>query len=177
MKERRRYPLQDNASPAAAAISEGEKSVVPCRVVFAFLLFSAALLLAGNVVRAEDAIVNVQAVAASDPGKKVTVPASLKAYEPQLKDSPFGTFTDAGHDVVKATAGAGGSVTLAGFAVEIAAMGKAEKGRAKVQITIKENGKPIGAPMKTELTSGHPMMMKAGDPQAPKIFFFTLKDE
>jgi hypothetical protein len=148
-----------------------------CRVVFACLLFSVLITVAPAGVHAEDAVVNVQAVAASDPGKKVTVPASLKSYESQLKEGPFGTFTDAGHDSVKAGAGANGTVTLAGFAVEISVTGKAEKGRAKVQITIKENGKPIGAPMKTELTSGHPMMMKAGDPQAPKIFFFTLKDE
>ncbi len=137
----------------------------------------ASALFASGSVSAEDVTVSVQAVAASNPGAKQSIPASLKAYEAQLKDAgPFGTFTDAGKDAVKAAAGASGSVSLSGYAVEVTVLSKAEKGRAKVQITIKENGKAIGSPLKTELSS-RPFMTKAGDPNAPKIFLFTIKDE
>ena len=152
-------------------------SVVPCRAVFAFLVFTCALLASAAEVRAEDVTVNVQCVAASDPGKQKAIPASLKAYETQLKDAgPFATFTDAGKDTVKAAAGGNGSVTLSGYAVDVSVLSKTDKGHAKVQITIKENGKPIATPVKFDLSS-RPMMMKAGDPNAPKIFLFTIKDE
>ena len=125
-------------------------------------------------VRAES--VEVQAVTATDPGKPVVIPASLKRFETQLKEEPFGTFADSGHDTVTANAGGAGAANVGGYAVEVAVQSKAENGKLKVQVTIKQGGKALGQPWKTELVAGRPMRMKAGEAKAPVIFFFTFKE-
>ena len=118
--------------------------------------------------------VDVQTVSASNPGKTASIPASLKKYEQELKDEPFSTFTDSGHDSVTAAAGgAAGTCTVAGYAVEVTVMEKSDGAKVKVQITIKQGGKAVGQPWKTELKDAHPLRVKVGEPKAPVIFFFT----
>ena len=102
-----------------------------------------------------------------EPGKTASIPASLKKYEQELKDEPFSTFTDSGHDSVTATAGgAAGTCTVAGYAVEVTVMEKNDGAKVKVQITIKQGGKAVGQPWKTELKDAHPLRVKVGEPKA-----------
>jgi hypothetical protein len=151
-------------------------SVVALSLKTARLLLCACLfaLAAGRPVRAES--VEVQAVAASDPGKTPVIPASLKKLDAQLKEEPFGTFTDSGRDTATADAGGTGSCNVGGYAVDIMIVAKAANGKVKVQVTCKKGGTAVGQPWKTELTSGHPMRMKVGDQKAPVIMFFTFKE-
>jgi len=88
---------------------------------------------------------------------------------------PFKTFKDLGHDAVTAAVSAKGSATIGAYSVEIAVT-KSEKGSSTVTITVKESGKAIGEPAAYELSAGQAKQMKFGDPNAPKILFFTLKE-
>jgi hypothetical protein len=122
------------------------------------------------------ATIEVQGVAASDPGKKVqTVPPSLAAYQQVLRGTLYGTFADAGRQSVTVTAGGKGSAAIGEYEVEIA-LASAAGGKAKVEITIKRGGKPIGQPLGRTLARGDPLMVsQCGSKEAPTILIIVLK--
>ncbi|MCY3021100.1 MAG: hypothetical protein NTW87_18965 [Planctomycetota bacterium] len=146
-----------------------------CSCVLPALLLTLALVAPG--LRAESAAIEVQGVGATDAGKKEqTIPASLAQYKHLLKETLFGTFTDVGHQAVKPAAGGKDSAAIAGFTVEVTLVGVAGA-KAKVQITIKQGGKPIGDPLASTLSKGEPLMIsKVGSRDAQTILILTLKD-
>lgn len=135
------------------------------------------LLCAASAARAQSATVEIQGVAASDPGQKEqTIPASLARYKAVLKGTVFAAFRDAGSSTVKAAAGAKGSAVVAGYGVDVALI-KTAAGKAKVEVTIKQGGKAIAQPLACSLSQGEPIMLsQLGAKDAPTILIFTLKD-
>lgn len=134
------------------------------------------LLLASQSARAESAAVEIQGVAASDPGKKEqTIPASLAQYRAILKASVFSTFADVGSKTVSSAVGKKSSATVGGYGVDVLLV-KADGGKGKIEVTInKADGKPIAEPTTRTVTRGQPFSMEVGSPKAPTILIFTLK--
>ncbi len=145
------------------------------RFSVAAALILSAWLLAGSA-RAEAASIDVQGVSASDAGKKEqSIPAALNAYKSILKDSMFGTFKDAGKQNIKVQAGGKGNATIGSYGVEVVLKGGGEK--CKLEVTIKDGGKPIGDPICLALSKGHPRMVaQVGSKDSPTILIFTLNE-
>jgi len=141
---------------------------------FAVLILPA--ILSGSV-HAQAVNVEIQGVAASDPGKKdQNVAPSLGRFKDVLKDTVFGTFKDAGSAKVKPATGGKDSATIAGYGVDVALI-KTWGKKAKVEVTIKHGGKPIGQPISTALTQGEPIMIsQLGAKDAPTILIFTYRE-
>ncbi|HEY3322438.1 MAG TPA: hypothetical protein VGP72_18390 [Planctomycetota bacterium] len=138
-------------------------------------LVSAALLTA--TVRAESATVDVQGVSASDSGKKTQqIPDSLQACKKILQSTVFGTFKDAGKHTLTMPQGGKKTVTIAGYEIEVG-MRAATAAKCRVELTIKDGGKPIGQPVSYTLSKGDPKMVaQFGDKDKPTILICTLKD-
>jgi hypothetical protein len=128
-------------------------------------------------VHAQSVSVEIQGVTASDAGKKEqNVAESLARFKNVLKDTVFGTFKDAGSASVKPAAGGKDSATIAGYGVDVALI-KTWGNKAKVEVTLKHGGKPIGQPISTALTKGEPIMIsQLGAKDAPTILIFTYKE-
>jgi hypothetical protein len=135
-------------------------------------------ILAISTVRAESVTIEVQGVAASDAGKKEqNIPSSLTAFKNVLKDSVYGTFKDAGHQKLKIKSGGNDAAAIGNYGVDVTLV-KVMSGKARVEVTIKDGGNPIGKPISTTLTKGQPIMVsQLGSKDAPTILIFTLKDD
>jgi len=126
---------------------------------------------------AGSATVEIQGVSAADPGKQPqTVPTTLARYKAVLKGTVYGTFADAGSAIVKPALGGKDSAAIGAYGVDVA-LSKIAGQRAKVEVTIKQGGKPIGQPIGCMLSPGEPVMVsQLGDKQKPTILLFTLKE-
>jgi len=123
---------------------------------------------------AESATIEVQGVAASEPGKKEqSIPASLAQYKTVLKGTVFGTFSDAGSKTVKLAGGGKDHAAVGAYTVDVALL-QAKGGKAKVEVTIKQGAKPIAKPVLT-LSSGEPVMVEVGVKNSPTLLIFSLK--
>jgi hypothetical protein len=125
---------------------------------------------------AETAAIDVQAVSASDPGKKdPAVPATLAKYKALLlKRTVFGTFVDAGCKTLRLAAGAKDTATAGGYDVELTLVSVAGA-KTKVDIAIKQGGKPIGIQPGRALSEGEPITVEVGSSKAPTILIIALK--
>jgi len=145
---------------------------------FGFQVLRAAfcvLLLAGlGAACAEPVTVEVQGVAASDPGKKEQViPASLAQFKSVLKGTVFGTFSDAGCKTVKPASGGKDQAVVGAYTVEVALL-QVRGGKAKVEVTIKQGANPI-AKQVLNLSRGEPFMLEVGAKNSPTLLIFSLK--
>jgi hypothetical protein len=127
---------------------------------------------------AETAAIDVQAVNASDPGKKdPVVPVTLAKYKGLLlKRTVFGTFADAGCKSLRLAASAKDTATVGGYDVELT-LASTAGGKAKVDIAIKQGGKPIGIQPGRVLSEGDPITVEVGSPKAPTILIIALKEK
>jgi len=113
-------------------------------------------------------------VAASDPGKKEqTIPGSLAQFKTVLKGTLFGTFSDAGCKTVKPPSGGKDHAVIGAYTVEVSLI-KLQHGKAKVEVTIKQDAKPIAKPVFT-LSQGEPFMVEVGAKDSPTLLIFSLK--
>lgn len=126
------------------------------------LLFSSALFAA---------TIEVEGVAASDPGRKnQSIPDSLAKYRAILGSTTFGSFKNIATQTVRS----GGSATIDKYTVDVAVV--RVEGKAKVEITVKEGGNAIASPLRRALTPGKSFSMQVGSKDAPTIFIFTILD-
>jgi len=139
-------------------------------LVAAALLFSAAA-------NAESVTVEVQGVTASDPGKKeIAIPASIDHLKVALKDTVFGTFKDSGKQSITATTGVISTARAGIYDVDIT-LKAAASGKCRMDVTIKNGGKPIGDPICIGFTKGQPKMVaQVGNREAPTLVIFTIKE-
>ena len=133
------------------------------------------LLLAGfGAACAESVTVEVQGVAASDPGKKdQVIPASLAQFKSVLKGTLFGTFSDAGCKTIKPVSGGKDQAVVGAYTVEVALL-QVRGGKAKVEVTIKQGANPI-AKQVLNLSRGEPFMLEVGAKNSPTLLIFSLK--
>jgi hypothetical protein len=128
--------------------------------------------------RAESAKIEVQGVSASEPGKKpVSIPESLAKYKELLEKTTYGTFRDAGHDKVKAAAGAKDSATIGTYTVEVEVTKIVRGEKVKVTVTISEGKKPVGQPLSYMLAKDRtPVTIEVGgkEKDTATIFILTL---
>jgi len=137
----------------------------------------AALLLIAAATHAQTASVEIQGVSAADAGKKnQTFAPSIAHLKGVLKETVFGTFTDAGKQDITVTAGAKASSRVKQYELDVT-LKDAKPGKCRLELTIKDGGKPIGDPICVPVTKGQPKMVaQVGNREQPLILIFTLKD-
>lgn len=121
---------------------------------------------------AESATVEVQGIAASDPGKRTSIPASLQKYKSVLESMPYGTFVDLGR---KTASGPGRqSATLGKYTVDLN-IHRAGENKASVTVAIKDGAQSIGQPVKYTLAQNKPQIIEAGSKDSKTVFVLTLQ--
>lgn len=140
----------------------------------AALLAAGVWLSAGSSHAADEAKVSVQAVKATEPGKKnEDLPASLKPYASILNKLGFGKYADGGSDSGSAAAGAKATLKAGGYTLEVT-VGKIENGETTIKYVIKNAaGKEVGSNT-VSLKSGSSTVTQVEEPAQVMVFIIKV---
>ena len=124
----------------------------------------------------ESATVEIQGITATDAGKKpVSIPASLTRFKDILNSTPYGTFADIGLKQVKLAGGEKSSAAVGKYTVEFTEAKIIHGTKLRATVTLKEDGKPLGTPLRYWLAKDRPQIIEAGSKDAKTIFVVMLK--
>lgn len=124
----------------------------------------------------EPVLIEIQAVTASDPDNtEENISPSLDPYKAILQNIKFGTFKDAGHQVVKLSGTKKNSARLGDYTIELSAI-QAGAEMVELKVTCKQNEKPTGAPLSCKLSKGKPKLVLEYA-HTSTLFFLTMKDK